>query len=303
MEDLMFKRPKKKKSFPPGTFIPTPARIMAIIQLSLAFTLFLWNVSLPFMGETFTYKNDRNLYHTVMGKSDGIESAELKEKVTRNAKRFDTLPQREKLLVLDGYQKLLESSQTSFLEKLKRSVTIALVGIPTFEMAWLCLAVIIPIMLLLKVPSAREAVWLLPLVTAVYIGDQALFSTHRGNDDNLYPSEKIIVEQYLKEPLSPNIFAQQQQLKKGWHLYLVQKWAKTHPSNDETLFLQQVEEGEFAFYLARLQRLKRESAATSLSNAPKSSPVLLGFLVWNFAFAVVVSRYANRSPATKLCTS
>ena len=60
-------RKRTKKIYPPGTFIPTPARVCAIIQLCVAFTVLIWNMATPFAGELFNVKSKMILYHDVMG--------------------------------------------------------------------------------------------------------------------------------------------------------------------------------------------------------------------------------------------
>ena len=60
---------RRKKTFPPGTFIPTPQRLMAIAQLCIAFSLLLWYAMQPFMGEYFDLRSRMLLYEYAMGTS------------------------------------------------------------------------------------------------------------------------------------------------------------------------------------------------------------------------------------------
>ena len=52
---------RSRKTFPPGTFIPTSQRLMAIGQLCIAFSLMIWYLTQPFMGEYFALRS-RMLY-------------------------------------------------------------------------------------------------------------------------------------------------------------------------------------------------------------------------------------------------
>lgn len=282
----MFKNHKRKKHFPSGTFASTPIRVLAIIQLSLAFTVFLWYMSLPFMGETFAFKSKSTIYHTVMGKGNSSFNASLlEEKLNRHKERFDTLSPEDRKIVLDGYKHLIEESGKSFFNKFARSIYIVLFGIPTFEMAWMCLSFIISFMLLLKIPSAKEAVWLLPLVTVAFVFNQPEKSTVA--DNVFFPSESYIVSKYVKEPLSGDVFLQQKQLQEGWHRYLASEWAgKTLDLN----FDRQVEQGEFNFYLAQVKANAGKETLKADLALPKSSLILSLYMLWNFVFAFITSR-------------
>ena len=62
----MFKKPKKKRHFPPGTFIPTRARVLAILQLCIAFSVICYNMGTPFLGEVFDVREQQSLYQSIM---------------------------------------------------------------------------------------------------------------------------------------------------------------------------------------------------------------------------------------------
>ena len=67
-----------RKTFPPGTFIPTSQRLMAIGQLCLVFSLMLWYMIQPFMGEYFALRSRMLLYEYVMGTSEILKSGKKK---------------------------------------------------------------------------------------------------------------------------------------------------------------------------------------------------------------------------------
>ena len=79
-------RTRTPKTFPPGTFLPTPQRIIVILQLCVTFSVILWNVAQPFTGEYFTVRSRMLLYEYLMGKSD-----QNKIESNQEAKRFEAL--------------------------------------------------------------------------------------------------------------------------------------------------------------------------------------------------------------------
>ena len=83
---------RPRKSFPPGTFIPTSQRLMAIGQLCIALSLMLWYMTQPFMGEYFALRSRMLLYEYVMGTSDISKTKNgQEEKFERRRERFKTI--------------------------------------------------------------------------------------------------------------------------------------------------------------------------------------------------------------------
>lgn len=301
-------RKRHKKIFPPGTFIPTPARVMAILQLCLAFIVILWNASQPFMGDLFELKSKQLLVYDVMGvpaEQLGGTLAEIaktkKDRLERNAARFQNLPlaqQQEIAKLSDHWQHELKRT---FLDKLKRSFYVLAFGIPPFEQVWLLLSIAVPILLLKKVEGATVVVWLLPLVTLLYALDNRWHGiSGTSAEEELFPSENTLVADYLEEPLSADIFAQQTQLLHGWQRYLIIEWGKETPAAEQAAFEKQAENGEFAFNIARL-RTKSEDAG--LFDHPHRQPqkqeslsVLAIYLFWNLLLAITASK--KRAKAT-----
>jgi len=284
----MFKNPKKTKHFPPGTFIPSAARVVAILHLCIAFTVLIWNLSLPFMGEAYNNRAQSLAYHSVMGGNDSIESEQIREK-------FQNLPLNTKQNVLNGFHQLQTRESKGFFEKLLFSISIILFRLPPFEMAWLCLSFIIPIMLLKQVPSGRIASLLLPLVTLIYCADNMYFgkSPVLSRSDQLYPSENYLIEKYVEGPLSDKIMTQHAQLKNAWHLYLVNEWASPQSGSH---FEQLLEDGKFSFNLARVQ-LMNPPALNRLSLTQEKEPFLyyILYLFWNALFSYTVIKYVKPS--------
>lgn len=271
-------RKRAKKSFPPGTFIPTPARVAAIVQLCLAFTLLAWQGSLPFMGELFATKSRLLVYQHVLGK-----------KLESHAERFAALPERTREKILRDYDILQRQLDTPLLTKIQRALK-GLWDLPILEKAWIAFAVLIPILLLKRVEGSHQIVWILPLLTLAY----AIENHWQGlpvsptAEQRLFPSEAVILQDYVGEPLKPSISEQQKQLLQGWENYLVREWAREAPAEDPQHFRQQVERGDFAFNLARLDAIKNQRASRTRKQEPIS--LLALYLFWNLSFALIVHK-------------
>lgn len=268
-------RKRAKKTFPPGTFIPMPARLAAIVQLCLAFTLLAWQGSLPFMGELFATKYKLLVYQHLMGK-----------KIEGHADRFAVLPERKQ--ILEEYAFLQSDLDTPFLTKIKRAFK-GMWDLPLFEKAWIFFAILISIFLLKRVEGAAHIVWILPLLALAYAIENRLQGRplEKTAEEQLFPSEALILQKYVGEPLKPSIVEQHEQLQRGWQIYLIKEWAKEEPSPDNQSFLKQVEKGDFAFNLARIQALKELP-----QHKPKQEPIslLALYLFWNLSFCLIVAQ-------------
>ncbi len=272
-----------KKVFSPGTFIPFPQRLVAIIQLCLAFSLMIWYMTQPFMGEYFNLRSRMLLYEYVMGTSDALKTQVAQE--TQKG-RFEKLSEDERLFVLQDYQSLQKYAARPFIQKIEDGMRVLLLKIPAFEQAWIFFAVVIAILLLLKIEGAQQAAWLLPLLALAYAYDNYLTGNlpQTPSDQLLFPSEQVIVQEYLTEPLSSHLLEQKKQLEKGWHRYLLKNWSTKQE--------QVLEEAEFNFTVARLQLLHQEPLVTSLNSFHERVNLflILLYLAWNTLFAVVVNR-------------
>ena len=263
-------RKRTKKFYPPGTFISTPARVAAILQLCLAFTIVLWYASQPFLGDLFAIRSKMVVYDYVM---------------IQHRTQFNQLPLSQQDRITEEYAALHHQLQTPFLEKLKHTFT-DLLGIPPFELAWLCLSIVVPIMLLKRLEGAVQAVWLLPLLAAAYAVDNRLHAIplSPSAEEKLFPSEATLVAHYLQEPFSKNIFEQREQLKKSWETYLIDQWSGE---------IHTLEQGEFAFHVARLEAMKTEKA----SRHQEGLILLAGYLFWNLSIALLAQAAVNQVQA------
>ncbi len=265
-------RKREKKIFPPGTFIATPARLVAIVHLCLAFSLFLWIASQPFMGDLFAVKSELVLYEAV------VEKQELMEKLSSD----------DNLLVSQRYENLKGKLQISFAVKWMMMLRLLIVQMPAWEQAWLFFSFVIPLLLLLRIEGAIQVCWLVPLITAGYCLNNQLNVPELQNhsDRALFPSEKYIVQRYLDGRLEGGILDQQNQLKKGWESYLIMEWANELPAEDNSIRGDQVVKGEFAFNIARIKVRKNEKILAVDKVPQRQSVMILGFyLLWNIFFA------------------
>jgi hypothetical protein len=156
-------------------------------------------------------------------------------------------------------------------------VQILFIDIPPFEIAWIVFSIILSILVLKKREGARYAIWLIPLITALY-GFQNMMQGTQPMDPDLKLFPSTINANSLNE------------LKTAWQKYLIQEWGHEQPSLDPEQFQSQLERGDFAFNVERLiQRTEqgRESLAHQLWHR-ESNATLLIYLLWNLIIASVI---------------
>lgn len=262
----------------------TLAKVMVILQLCLVFAVMIWVLSGPFSAEYFTVQSSRVMHQAVVG--DGT----IDGKPARIARLFEQLPEAQQKRINASYQALQEREGKGFWTKSLEAVEDLLFRLPSFTQAWLFFSLCVCLMLLLHVEGTRLAAWVLPLVALAYGVNNYLTGGNRGHafDADLFPSEHYIVENYLPEPLGPSIGEQHQQLVEAWHRYLVTEWLAELPEG----FHDQIERGEHAFNVGRLERYIGASADTSGNTFFSKKPVglLLAYVAWNLLFAVIVNR-------------
>lgn len=259
----------KQQNQSSDTFLPTKARVMAIIQLCLAFTSILWALGYPFTGRHFDIKSKLGLYEYVV-----------------TSPYFQDVPNKENLL--QQYNHLKNDLESPFLDKALSSLKIFFYDISPFEKAWMILAVIVPIMALKRREGIKQALWLLPLITSAYCLENHFFGTPslKKDEAKLFPSEEIILNHYLKESLKLSLAEQHAQLKKGWEIYLIREWARQPISTKLDEYQEQVKQGNFAFTLERIKLQKQENWVPFQQG--QSVLLLVIYLVWNFLFAFTV---------------
>lgn len=243
------------------------------------------------MGDLFRIKSKMLHYENVMGinKING-EGVEFHDHLERNAERFAKLPEKLKINLKKNYVALKVHLQESFGQKLQRLLQLFVHEISLYEITWIFFSITISIMLLKRVEGAHHAMWILPVLSILFLLENQVKGIQQVDQEkSLFPSEQEIVKIYLKEPLSTDILKQREQLLEGWHIYLIKEWAHETPSQDLNSFRNQAEEGEFRFDIHRLITLEQVSQKFSLK---KPALFLLCLYVgWNLFFAWYVNRH------------
>lgn len=251
-------------------------RVLAIVQLCLAFSLMLWVLAEPFTGEYFATRSSLLLFQTATGKGDKFVAA---DKLQRHAERFAQLsPERQETL-LKGYRDLEKQTQRSFASKAQDSAKALLLDLPPFAQAWLVFSVAIAILLLLSVEGAAKAAWLLPIITLCYVVDDRMHyvAPPPSADERILPNEEYLTQHYGSNLLQ------------SWQRYLVVEWAGEEPREDAQTFALQVEAGEHALTVARIEAwLNQPHTKKEPSNSQIPFPLLALYLLWNFTFALLI---------------
>ncbi len=164
-----------KKTHSPDPSIPFLQRLMVILQLCLAFSLMLWYLIQPFMGEYFVLRSRMLLYEYVMGTSEILKGRPGQEdKLVRQSQRFEQLPEARRQMLEWDYQMIKNYAQRPAWQKIKDGLRILIQDIPPFEQAWIFFSIVIGILILLKIEGAKQAAWLLPLIVLAYMADNQL---------------------------------------------------------------------------------------------------------------------------------
>lgn len=235
-------------------------RVLCIIHLCLGFSLFLWFLLYPFLGQVYHYKSQMGLFESVFKQKELFHTLTARDR-EHLEKKFD------KLKALSSVSQVHEAIDT-------------LLSFSPYTYAWLILSLILPIFLLLKIDGATQAAWLLPIVCVF------MFLQSRGHIEktpSFYPSELYILDTYVDEPKADTTSGQFAQLKRGWELYLITEFAKEQPSNNSSAYSEQKERGEFYFNIARLKASPAVSFVQSQNKKP--NPLLLALLLaWESFF-------------------
>lgn len=270
-------------------------RFLVIIQLCLAFSLVLWYVFQPFMGEYFSLRSRLLLYEYVFGNSEIFKNqADKESKLERNAQRYQQLKSSQKETIEKDYQALQNYSQRPALTKIQDGINLLFRYIPPFQLAWLFFVIIIGIMLLLQKPAAKQAAWILPLIALAYLVDNRMngHSPALQADASLFPSENQLIAEYLPANTSKNN-VQRHELQEGWNQYLLANWTTNATESKKETAL---EEAEFNFTIARLMLIRQMAPNYWLSSFnEKSGYGVLGmYVAWNFYFAWKMNQSRKR---------
>lgn len=278
----------KKKVIPPGVLLPSKTRLVIILHLCILFSIISWIFLEPFMGNLYHYRTQLSLYETVMGNphalekmQDSAEKSALTEKLTRNAARFASLSEAESGIILDSYEQFTARNEPTAFEKFKGAFH-TLLSLSPYLQGWLLLSFAACLFLLLRIEGGAPATWLLFFLACAFtIQNQYQgIAPPKDPDAHLFPSEQILLTEYLHEEPASSISDQYDQLKRGWEQYLITAWGNGD-----------AEEGEFLFNLNRL-KLWIEAPAELHRNASfkHSLWLLIPFCLWNLFFALFVNR-------------
>lgn len=232
----------------------------------------------PYVMEVVSRKSQRTLYEMVM------EREAL----------FQNLSLQEQELIREGYRKVSEKAGPSLTEKLGR---LFFIETPAFALAWIFFSIVLCLLLLFNIEGAKAAVWILPFLVIGY--GYFLYTAPQSARLGLFPSEQYVRETYL-DGVGGN---DRERLLRGWHLYLINEWAREIPSADTTLFEQQVDKGLFAFNIARLQWIrdgKGDEVVLAGFTSPPSIFRVLSYFLWNLVFAWMINRREKRSQSELL---
>ena len=234
---------------------PLLLRVIAISQLISAFSVFLWILFDPFMGEHYRLKEELLLIQNIRGDEALMAKVPLSEaeKLKRNQSRFSQLSPSARVSIDDKAHLLEWKMSASTLSKLGRGFKRAFFETPFILLLWIVLSTLFAIGCLKENDLLTRYCWITPLLLFAYGYGIWLTATPLVSP---YPSESEIISNHLKRPLGLTLEEQAIDLKKGWEIYLIEKWAKDLPN--EKQYSLQVEQGEFAFNLYLLDLKKNE---------------------------------------------
>jgi hypothetical protein len=262
-----------RKHFPEGTFVATPLRVLAIIQLCVVFTFLAWVGGYPFLGKTYENLVMKNKYEVVL-----------------KSPYFETLSETKQANLFKGYDHLNRQMASSFPDKLLNSFQILFIDLSLASKVWILLSIILPIFVLLRVEGAIQCTWLLPIVISLGFISSLTQKKELTFEEKLFPTEDILVTQYMETPLEGTIFEQSMKLQEALDLYIVKCWLNEAPSNTPETLLNQKAKGHFLFNIARLEAHAKDRL---IHKKQCGTGQWVLFLIWNFGIATGLN-YSNR---------
>jgi hypothetical protein len=260
-----------KKHFPVGTFVGTPIRVLAILQLCVIFTYLGWVGGYPFLGELYEIKVSRTKFESVL-----------------EDKHWKELSEERRAAILEGYNELEGRASVPLSKKIETSMRILFVETAIYDKVWIVLSIILPIFLLLRVEGAISCVWLLPILVSLgFIGSLGR-TLELSEEEKLFPTEAELIERYIGKPLEGGFLEQKEQLQKGWEMYLLEKWVGGVIAVDEEVQEEQKSRGQFFFNVARVEAVMRDGL--HYRNPTGSGLWLLSF-IWSLGWAGGISVY------------
>jgi hypothetical protein len=252
-----------KKHFPVGTFVGTPIRVLAILQLCVIFTYLGCVGGYPFLGEIYEIKVSRTKFESVLRDMHWKELSEGK-----------------RAAILGGYNELERRASIPFAEKIKQSMRILFIETPIYVKVWVILSIVLPIFLLLRIEGAISSVWLLPILVGLGFFGSLGRTVELSEEEKLFPTEAELVEKYVGRPLEGGLLEQKEQLQEGWERYLLERWV----GGD----MEQKARGQFLFNVARVEAVMRDGM--DRGNGSGSGLWFLSF-VWSLGWSGGISLY------------
>ncbi|MDP1880845.1 MAG: hypothetical protein Q8K60_07885 [Parachlamydiaceae bacterium] len=258
-------------------------RIFAIIQLCLSFSLMIWCLFQPFVGEYFNLKTRMLPYEYVLGaqKTNG-----------NNVLLFQNMNENDRELMKTDYHKILKYSQRSFFKKIYDGIIYFAFEVPPFELAWIFFSIVIAILILLQKEGSKSLSWLLPIIAIGLVVDdfQSDQKINSSSDLILFPTEKQLIDEgYIQNFQHVNWMEQKNQLTQGWQNYLIDKWSSPQDEN-------RLEKAEFNFNVARLKLFHEEPFQNWIKpkNEKLSLILIVLFMFWNILFALVIFDFSKK---------
>lgn len=283
-------------------FIPKTARVLCILQLCFAFSVLAFYLTKPFFQEIFDHKNSLLLVNEILGvPTIANDDVMIQNKLENNKGRFEKLSIEQQRMIYHYRDQVVSQIDSTLKGKIYRLKRLFLFEIDPFEKVWILLAILIPIFLLLKFEGAVQVSWLLPVVVGFFFMNNVLCGNPpiSSADLILFPSEEELMKKYTPYERSLNIQQQYIQLKEAWQFYLVDQWANQFPSMDPMTFKFQIEEGQYAFNLARLKKIIEHPLVDKQGCERVSLVLLFFYFIWNFFFAFLINRTLSTSKVYK----
>lgn len=238
----------------------------------------------PFTGEHFDIRSDLLLFEHVTGIGEGRFIP--KETLLTSQERFAKLPQAQQHTVLEGYRHLENIAQMPASTRFKRALWLLTHQEAPFLQGWFIAGMVLPILLLLRREGSVRALWLLPVITGLYVCSHFLYSVQEmpSADAALFPTEEQL---RIYEDPAVMYASSFERMKDAWQHYLVQHWSPSKPLLETASSL---DEAEYQFTLARVLAKIRHPAHISHTFPKRSHLFLALFLGWHLLFACLVER-------------
>lgn len=273
-------------------------RLFVILQLCIAFSVALWYMSEPFMGQYFALRNRLLVYEFAMGISPTHPSSDQKKKIEINQSLFQELPLSEKEFIEKDFNSIQQFAARPAFQKTLEGFYTFVYDIPPFELAWIFFSITIGVCILLRKEGAKLASWLLPCLALFFSFDNYFFGRQDSHPSDylLFPTESDLIQgNFMTKDLPLNPLEQKKILEDAWNRYLIAKWSGTL-QNFQDASPELLAAAEFNFSIARLKTYHNQPYQTWLRDYHKKiNPwILAAYCLWNGLFAWVMQPLFRR---------